>query len=69
MSIFKWIHDSEESYEQGCNWAEKILISGEIVDWKQVSYLAEEYGKDSDAFYKGFREIWNGYIAYEKKSK
>ena len=71
MSLFSKIGDFFQSSDQGENWAERIwehnldveegAKDGDIIvpDEDFVEELAEEYGKDPDAFYAGFAQEWN----------
>lgn len=50
-----------------------MFESGDELNHEEVSELADEYGKDPEAFYEGYRDTWNEYadiwnrqVAYER---
>jgi len=58
---FIFNNDYDESYEQGSNWAERVIEAGDELSWNEASELADECGKDPDAFYDGYRDNWNAF--------
>ena len=69
IDFFNDVQDSTQSYEQGENWAEKVIehhgnrmTLDYEVDEDSVQDVAEECAKDPDSFYEGFRNTWDPYV-------
>ena len=61
MSILGWIFNTmnDDDYDNGADWAETLIdVDAEVVP-SQVERMADDFGKDYDSFYNGFRDVWN----------